>query len=378
MAAISAESELLLLLSRQHVTDPQIARLREILGQDEPVLDWGRIAGQAAQHRVAALVGWHGWRLLTREAMAGLDAAVVSLLYSAYRDTRRSNELMLDEIQAISDAAAAQGITVLMRKGGHLAFAVYQEPGMRPMGDLDVLVTRAQAPALVEVLERLGYAEGNPTETGIVPLSKRDRAFWRLYGSDLPKLNKLTGQIDRPIISVDVNVSLALPGKGYDVPVSAVLANARRHRYGDASFLVPSPEDAVIDLSAHIYKTSTTLRFMNRGSKHRRLIKYVDIAELVRSAGQDFSWDLFRKRVDEYAVAGPVFYGLAHLQMLFPGVIPPDVLAALRQQCPEPERLLTEYGQWDLPQPRVWQQDFLTRFFDPATDRDLPASKSLV
>lgn len=376
MAELSAESELLLLLSRQHVTDPQMARVRAIISQDAPRLDWGHFAVQAARHRVAPLVGWHLWRLLTTERVAGIDSPVVLLLYSAFRDTQRANELMLAEVRAISDAAAEQGITVLMRKGGHLAFAVYQEPGTRPMGDLDVLVTREEATTLVKALEGLGYVEGNPTRVDIVPLSKRERAFWRLYGSDLPKMNKF-GEFHRPIVSVDINVSLALPGKGYDVPVGAVLAHADRHRYGDASFLVPSVEDAVIDLSAHIYKTSTTLRFMNRG-KHRQLLKYVDIAEVVRRAGPDLSWDLLLERVDEYAVAGPVYYGLAHLRMLFPDAVPADALTALRQRCPEPERLLSEYGQWDLPEPRAWQQDFLTRFFDPDADRDLPASKSLV
>ncbi|MFI7548977.1 nucleotidyltransferase family protein [Micromonospora sediminimaris] len=378
MAVMSVESELLLLLGRQHVADPQLARVREILAQDAPGLDWGQFAAQAARHRVAALVGWHGWRFLTDKTVTGLDPAVMMLLYATYRDTRRTNEVMLREIQAISDAAVRQGVTVLLRKGGHLAFSAYQEPGLRPMGDLDVLVVREQAPALVEVLEQLGYVEGHPSVNGIVPLSKRERAFWRLYGSDLPKLNKLTGEIDCPIVSVDVNVSLALPGKGYDVPVSAVVAHAQHHRYGAASFLVPSAEDAVVDLAAHIYKTSTTLRFMTRGGKHRRLIKYVDIAELVRSAGPDFSWDLLLARVDEYRVAEPVYYGLAHLNMLFPDTVAADTLAALRQRCSAPEQLLTQYGQWDLAEPRVWQQDFLSRFFDPATDRELPASKSLV
>ncbi|MEU7997617.1 nucleotidyltransferase family protein [Micromonospora sp. NPDC049060] len=378
MAAMSIESELLLLLSRQNLTEPQLARVREILDQESLGLDWGRFAAQAARHRVAALVGWQWWRLMTEEAVMGMDAAVMMLLYSTYRDTRRGNALLLHEIKAISEAAAEQGTTVLMRKGGHLAFTAYQEPGTRPMGDLDVLVTREQAPDLVRVLERLGYVEGKPTAAGIVPLSKRERAFWRLYGSDLPKLNKLTGELELPVISIDVNVSLALPGKGYDIPVDAVLAHARSHRYADASFLVPSAEDAVIDLAAHIHKTSTTLRFMNRGGKHRRLIKYVDIAELVRSAGPDLSWDLLLKRVDEYAVAGPVFYGLAHLDKLFPNVVPAETLAALRQRCPEPDLLLQQYGQWDFPEPRVWQEDFLTRFFDPESDRDLPVSKSLV
>lgn len=58
MAELSAESELLLLLSRQQVTDTQMARVRTIISQDEPRLDWGHFAVQAARHRVAP--SWAG------------------------------------------------------------------------------------------------------------------------------------------------------------------------------------------------------------------------------------------------------------------------------------------------------------------------------
>jgi Uncharacterised nucleotidyltransferase len=378
MTTLTPEAKLILFLARSEMTEEHIGGLTDLVGSQGVTIDSGRVAELVAQHRVAPLVGLQADRLQSRGVAPGIDPMVVGLLRAAYRDTVRRNQVMAQEMLDIASAADAAGIRMVVRKGGHLAYAVYPDPGMRPMSDLDILVGRAQAQYLVEVLLKLGYQEGTPTSTGIEPFSRRQQIFWHLHGSDLPALSKRLDSFDRSSVSVDINVALALPKAGYSIPVASLIERAVMLQHNGRQFLALNAEDTVIDLCAHIYKSSTTLRFMHIGAKHRRLIKYLDVAEVIRSSGAAFSWPAFAARVAEYGVGIPTYYALAHFDLLYPGQVPNAYLAALRALCPEPDALLDQYGQWDLPEPIKWNQDFLTRFFGRGADKELPLSTSLV
>ena len=373
-----AEIRLILLLARPEFGEEQHAELADIVAQAGPAIDSGRVAALAAQHRVAPLLGLQAGRARSAGLATGIDPMVVGLLQASYRDAVRRNQVMAGQLSSIAEAAVQAGVRMVVRKGGHLAYAVYPDPGMRPMSDLDLLVRREEAPALVEAVAALGYQEGTATADGIKPFTRKERIFWHLHGSDLPSLTKRLDNFDRPSVSVDINVALELPKSGYSIPVESVMEHAVTWQYEGREYLAPDPEDTVIDLCAHIYKSSTTLRFMHVGGKHRRLVKYVDVAEVIRASGPGFSWPTLLERVAQYGVAVPTYYGLAHLDMLSPGRVPAQHLAALRSACPEPDALLDRYGQWDLPEPLRWERDFLTRFFDLDADRDLPQSASLV
>jgi hypothetical protein len=375
---VTPEVQLILQLARPVMTDEHISALADLVASDAAAIDSGRVAELAAQHRVAPLVGFRARRLQSSGVDPGIDPMVIGLLEAVYRDTVRRNQVMARQMLSIAEAAAAADIRMVVRKGGHLAYSVYPDPGMRPMSDLDILVEPSEAQELVGVMTKLGYQEGTPTSEGIKPFSRKERIFWHLHGSDLPSLSKKLDSFDRSSVSVDINVALALPKAEYSIPVTCVMkrAVARHHEGGD--FLVLDPEDTVIDLCAHIFKSSTTLRFMHLGGKHRRLIKYLDVAEVIRASSTSFSWAILLERVAEYGVTEPTYYALAHLDMLYPRQLPERHLTALRASCREPDALLSQYGQWDLPEPLTWKQDFLTRFFDRAADQGLPPSRSLV
>lgn len=134
----------------------------------------------------------------------------------------------------------------------------------------------------------------------------------------------------------------------------------------------------MLDLCANIYKNSTALRFMNVEPKHRRLIRYVDVLEYLSAHADVFSWEVLLDRVIGYDLPGPVYFALAHLDLLFPGRVPEPVLDTLRDFCPDPGSFLRQYGQWDLPTPREWAAPFGERFFRRDDDRDIPPSRSLV
>lgn len=375
VGSVGTEAELLLLMARQDPSAHALARAAELASQDVD-LDWARFLSLAVQHRVARLAGWHAASLRAAAAPAETGTAALALLHDTYiAGAARSSEVKAELTRILT---ACAGLHVAIRKGAHLAFHVYRQPGVRPMDDFDLLVSREHAADVVAALSGLGYREGQPRpDGGIEPLSRRQRIFWRLHGSDLPTLSRAADGPFVPGFSVDISVELALPGKGFRVPVAEFLDRARPSSIGGAPCLVLAPEDAAVDLCLHLYKNSTSLRFMALG-KHRRLLKYVDIGELVASLAGAFEWQAVLDRAEAMGIAGPVYYALAHLEELFPGTVPAPALDNLAGTLNDPAAFLQQYGQWDLAEPLSWQLPFAARFFDSAADSELPQSRSLV
>jgi hypothetical protein len=376
MGLVTPEAELLLLLARQDLDDAQLARAAELTRRAPPAVDWARFIGLAVQHRVGSLVGSHSRQLLERGRKPDIGTSAITLLHDAYlAGISRSGSIKCELTRILR---ACTGLRVAVRKGGHLAFHMYREPALRPMADFDLLVTRETAPSVVAALNDLGYGEGQlATDGRIRPFTRRQRVFWQLHGSDLPKLSR---RGDGPFIrafSVDINVELVLPGKGLQVPVSEFLDRAVQSSIGDSPCLLLAPEDTVIDLSLSLYKNSTVLRYMAFG-KHRRLLKYVDIAEFLGQSHIGFSWEILMARVGDLGITEPMYFALAHLEMLFPASVPHDVLDDLRRRIAEPAKLLQAYGQWDFPEPQSWRAPFLQWFFDCSAEADLSPSRSLV
>lgn len=83
------------------------------------------------------------------------DAAVVR---RQYLRGVGDNAVRLARAAEILDAAAAAGVTLLPLKGALLAGAVYPDPGLRPMADLDLAVHPAEQAAAVAALAPLGFS----------------------------------------------------------------------------------------------------------------------------------------------------------------------------------------------------------------------------
>ncbi len=377
MVIFSDEGRLIVALSRQVVSASAEESVRELLAERGASIDWARFLDQAVQHRVAPLISGNLETLRAHRRPVKLDRGMGSTLraFSLFHVER--NRAALAAVHEILDLAEAASLHVVLRKGAHLVQDVYREPGRRPIGDLDLLVPREQAPALVALLEEHGYRQGVQDGAEIRALSRRESLFWRLYGSDMPKLNRFTDNPYLPLVDIDINVALVLPGRSGEVPVSEVMERAVTREIAGRKQHFLSPVDCVLDLCLNVYKNSTALRFMNLG-KHRRLLKYVDIVECLSAYGADFSWPTFLDRAREYDVLLAMYYALAHAELLYPGTVPPEVLSRCREGCPDPQLFLDRYGQWDGPEPLRWTEPFGVRFFSRESDRAIPPSRSLV
>jgi hypothetical protein len=110
-----------------------------------------------------------------------LRVELLPLVYRVYQRERRLGELAPDELKAaqrsyyatlarnlrafegvrqLLDVAEADGLTVLPWKGLVFAEALYRDPGVRPMMDVDLLVRPGELERALGLGARLGYRRG--------------------------------------------------------------------------------------------------------------------------------------------------------------------------------------------------------------------------
>ncbi len=116
-------------------------RLRPHLELDR--VDWD-------QHRLLPMVE----RGLRRSGVADPD---LPRLKGIHRQTWSRNQLLLSRTAPALGVLAEAGIPTLVLKGGALGLRYYDDLGLRPMSDLDVLVPFDQAVDATGVLIELGY-----------------------------------------------------------------------------------------------------------------------------------------------------------------------------------------------------------------------------
>jgi len=173
---------------------PLYARIRgdapyydHLAGVANPQTNWAALPAQAESQGLAPLLYTHLHR-----AGVSLPPEVKQQLQGLYLRHRRAAQIRTALLAEILSAYQAAGIEVLVLKGAALAYLIYPEAGLRPMGDIDLLVKQAQIYEAQGLLAEMGFG---------VPLTRPDR---------LPDkhLLAITRQVDEFPITVELHYNL--------------------------------------------------------------------------------------------------------------------------------------------------------------------------
>lgn len=82
---------------------------------------------------------------------------VYLFLEEEYKNNRARNLLIINELTVILEAANRAGIEVIPLTGVLLALAVYPDPALRPMADIDFLVHPEDQTRIGNIMANLGY-----------------------------------------------------------------------------------------------------------------------------------------------------------------------------------------------------------------------------
>jgi hypothetical protein len=271
-------------------------------------IDWAFFLDQGLRHGLLPLAYNRLRRLdgdrVPPEAMADLEA-------SYYGCLARNVRLQASLAEAVT-VLQREGIEPIVVKGGALAGTVYANPGLRPMGDLDLLVpTQAMEPAGA-ALSAIGYHLARR-------LSARMEAFQARFGGGL----EWTRQDRLGLTHIDLQhalVGVDLCRHAFPVEARALWAAARPLDAGGTQALQLSAEDTLLHLCLHPplhHGYAVPLR------------TYVDIDWLVASEGTDQFWRRLIERAAQFRARIVVYWALCCAQDLFGTPVPDWALDAL-------------------------------------------------
>jgi hypothetical protein len=241
------------------------------------------------------------------------------------------------ELEGLLSGLSVRDIPVMLLRGAALAKAVYDEPVVRPMRDLDLLVRSQHVPAVLRALEGMGYARAEsrgPYTDGTI-----------VYQNDV--------QVSRPGRSeFPIWVHWSLFNSPYyqcTLPVDWFWETSLPLQIGRTQTWVLGPEAQTLYLCGHM--------LLHRGGAEYPWVLWThDVAEVIVRYGERMDWELVLRRAQSCDLVLAVKRILGQVSEEWGVPISADVLARLRDLRPSRQEI--QVFAWRAPRRRSALQRF--------------------
>jgi hypothetical protein len=345
------------------VTDAVLAAALRGSGGTPPKAEWPALLASADDHGVLPL-------LADAAAAARWDKEIVAAMRPALAAETALAMLRERELHRVLASLAAHGVTPLLLKGAHLAFAVYRSPDRRPRLDTDLLIKDDDREAVQTSLKSLGY-ERQPFVSGDIAFTQFQ--FWRLDESGARHTLDVHWRIANPRVFADRLIYGELMRDAIALP-----------QLGPHAF-APSMPHALLIACLH--------RTAHHGTS-TRLVWLYDI-HLIASRLTEGDWIAVIDKARRRGLASVIAAGLVDATERLATVVPRPVLDALHAEAPAahpdvqaflrgtPPKLLVALSDWC--HIRGWRSrlrfalehlfpsaDYMRYRYDPRSDAALP------
>lgn len=261
-----------------------------------------------------------GWNLRD----AGIDACAHDAFMRVRHGIWASNVRLIAATAPAIDALEAAGLRLILLKGAALVATVYEAPGLRPIGDVDVLVESDQAGKAHSVLSALGW-----------------RPIRRVNREDLPLCHALNFQ-KPPRGALDLHWHL-LPENVWAGIDDGLWRRARPLTPFRPAVLVLGHADQLLHVCLH------GLRWSPVHAGHW----LADAVRIIERAGSDLDWDVLVDEAHRRGLRLQISEALRLLQRVAGAPVPSRVLGTLdaeriswrdRLECAVKTRPVTELG----------------------------------
>ena len=116
------------------------------------IKDWDRVIEQAEVHGLAPLLYHH-----LKRAATSIPIPATQKLKALSLRHKRASQIRALALAELLERLEHDQIMVVFLKGAALARFLYPDPGLRPMRDIDILTSHAQAIKVQGILRELGY-----------------------------------------------------------------------------------------------------------------------------------------------------------------------------------------------------------------------------
>ena len=227
--------------------------------------DWSTLQQQAHAMGVAPLL-YH--QLHRAGVLTTAPPSVQQSLHGIYLNTAAHTHHLYRRLEEITTAFTAESIPVIALKGAYLAEAIYGNLALRPLGDLDLMVPKADAQRAADILVKLGFL--SPSRA----LMEKSLA----HGKHLPTFF----HADRRCI-VEIHWHVTTPDAPYGIAIDELWARSQSLLLAGSAVRVLSPEDVLLHLCMHLsyeHQFSFGLR------------PYIDLAWFSGKKGSDLDWNV--------------------------------------------------------------------------------------
>ena len=305
--AFSREDELLIQCSRSVMSLEAKAKASLIL--DQP-LDWDYLLKASIIHATAPLF-YNGLSQMgrTRPDEKVVPEKILEELKRLHEHSRTRNERLFQVIHDVGKTFEEAGLEVMGLKDTQLAWEVYPEIGLRPMGDIDLLIHPENYQDVAKALGTLGFE----------PIQAYDLSYTVNYAWGLA--------FRRPWDGVWLDLQWNVLQREFDVhsegnfnfQMERMWSNARAIFVKGTEIKVPNPEDMLFHLCLHL-----------EGHVYAELILFCDIAEMVQAYQGRLNWTTLIEMARKYSSESSVYYVLLLTNRLFQTPIPAYVFEELK------------------------------------------------
>jgi hypothetical protein len=277
--------------------------------------DWSQFSDIAVVEGVAPLIHW----TFEHEDISGIDipTQVKAKLLAAYYNTTAQNQVMFRELTGITDIFNEANVPVIILKGAALAFFEYPDIGLRPMGDIDLLVKKENLTSAVNCLELIGYTSAPP----------RSRALGQEININIEFLKHEKS----PWINLELHWRL-IAGKAlwYSPDMDWFWKNSRRLSQSTAMNTIISQITHIFSPLAQLLYLSAHLMLQHAGTGYRHLWLY-DMYLIIQNHRDEIDWQELSRKAIDYNWQTALLMALEQLDQRFNVHIPPPILKFLIQ-----------------------------------------------
>ncbi len=290
-----AKGELLLYCLNMGVDEAKTARFEQLSDSD-----WDEFIEQSDRHGIAPLL-YH--RFMITGATAHIPDRVMEEFQRLYRDNAWKNTQLYHEASKVFRILRSEGIPVIVLKGAVLAEIIYHSIALRPMLDVDILLKAEDMLRANKVLSQSGY------KSDIASFFSKRYMLWRRH---------VTYSDEAGRIYVQVHPRIA------EFPDLNYWKNAVHAKIASTDVLMLGAEDFLLHLCLHVDHHI-------RDSGLAELIRWYDIAEVLKHYEKEFNWDYVIRIAKEKKVEGVIRSILHVINEWFNGNVPVDILDQLRE-----------------------------------------------
>ena len=146
-------------VNNQTLTQLISGRVKDISGDSFSEKNWNTLAHKAHAEGVGPLL----YDKLSKSGFfLSLSEETRNFLRLIYAATSIQNHMIFKELEILTRLFHEVGIAVVALKGVSFALTIYPDIGLRPMGDIDLLVPKGKLVEAVEIAKSLDYQDLKP------------------------------------------------------------------------------------------------------------------------------------------------------------------------------------------------------------------------